>query len=67
MRTQFLTPLLRSSIGFDRVDQILDAVTRMDHANTGYPPYDIEKTGEDDYRLSMAVAGFDQSELDVTQ
>ena len=45
MRTQFLTPLLRSSIGFDRVDQILDAVTRMDHANTGYPPYDIEKTG----------------------
>ena len=67
MRTQFLTPLLRSSIGFDRVDQILDAVTQMDHANTGYPPYDIEKTGEDDYRLSIAVAGFDQSELDVTQ
>ncbi|MDA0368641.1 MAG: Hsp20 family protein [Proteobacteria bacterium] len=67
MRTQFLTPLLRSSIGFDRVDQLLDAVSRMDDSSTAYPPYNIEKTGEDDYRITMAVAGFDDDELDVSQ
>ncbi|NQV79482.1 MAG: Hsp20 family protein [Alphaproteobacteria bacterium] len=67
MRTQFLTPLLRSSIGYDRVDQLLDAVSRMDETSTTYPPYNIEKTGEDDYRITMAVAGFDDDELDVSQ
>lgn len=67
MRTQFLTPLLRSSVGFDRVDRLLDSVTRMDDATFSYPPYNIEKTGEDDYRITMAVAGFDESELDIVQ
>ncbi len=67
MRTQFLTPLLRSSIGFDRVDRLLDAVSRMDDASLSYPPYNIEKTGEDDYRITMAVAGFEESELDIVQ
>lgn len=67
MRTQFLTPLLRSSVGFDRVDRLLDAVSRMDDATFTYPPYNIEKTGEDDYRITMAVAGFDESELEIVQ
>jgi len=67
MRAQFLSPLLRSSVGFDRVDRLLDTVSRMDEASLTYPPYNIEKTGEDDYRITMAVAGFDDSELDVTQ
>ena len=67
MRAQFLSPLLRSSVGFDRVDRLLDTVSRMDEASFTYPPYNIEKTGEDDYRITMAVAGFNDSELDVTQ
>jgi len=67
MRTQFLTPLLRSSVGFDRVDRLLDAVSRIDDASLSYPPYNIEKTGEDDYRITMAVAGFAENELDIVQ
>ncbi len=67
MRAQFLSPLLRSSVGFDRVDRLLDAVGRVDEASLTYPPYNIEKSGEDNYRITMAVAGFDDSELDVTQ
>ena len=67
MRAQFLSPLPRYSVGFDRVDRLLDAVSRMDEASLTYPPYNIEKTGEDDYRITMAVAGFDESEIDVTQ
>ena len=67
MRAQFLSPLLRSSVGFDRVDRLLDTVSRMDETSVTYPPYNIEKTGEDDYRITMAVAGFNDSELDVTQ
>ena len=60
------SPLFRSTIGFDRVARMLDAATRVDSASIGYPPYDIEKTGEDAYRLTMAVAGFSPSELDIT-
>ena len=60
------SPLFRSTIGFDRLTRLLDAATRVDSASLGYPPYNIEKTGEHDYRLTMAVAGFSQSELDIT-
>ena len=60
------SPLFRSTIGFDRVTRMLDAATRVDSASLGYPPYNIEKTGDDAYRLTMAVAGFSPDELDVT-
>jgi molecular chaperone IbpA len=60
------SPLFRSTIGFDRMLRRVDAPTRVDRASLGYPPYNIEKTGEDAYRLTMAVAGFSQEELDVT-
>jgi molecular chaperone IbpA len=60
------SPLFRSTIGFDRLARLLDAATRVDSASLGYPPYDIEKTGDDAYRLTMAVAGFSPSELDIT-
>ena len=60
------SPLLRSTIGFDRLTRLLDTATRVDSASLGYPPYNIEKTGEDAYRLTMAVAGFSPSELDIT-
>jgi molecular chaperone IbpA len=66
MRT-FLTPLLRSSIGFDHVDRLLDSLSAADEASLGYPPYNIEKSSEDDYRITMAVAGFASDEIDVTE
>jgi molecular chaperone IbpA len=60
------SPLFRSTIGFDRLFRLLDASSRVDSASPGYPPYNIQKTGEDAYRLTMAVAGLSPSELDVT-
>ena len=60
------SPLFRSTIGFDRMLRLVDTATRVDSASLGYPPYNIEKTGDDAYRLTMAVAGFSPSELDVT-
>ena len=60
------SPLFRSTIGFDRLARLVDTATRVDSTAVAYPPYNIEKTGEDAYRLTMAVAGFSQDELDVT-
>src|SRR5260370_7510975 len=58
--------LFRSTIGFDRLTRLVDAATRVDSASLAYPPYNIEKTGDDAYRLTMAVAGFSEDELDIT-
>jgi molecular chaperone IbpA len=60
------SPLFRSTIGFDRMARLVDAASRVDGAALAYPPYNIEKTGEDAYRLTMAVAGFSPDEVDVT-
>jgi molecular chaperone IbpA len=60
------TPLFRSTIGFDRLARLVDTANRVDSAALSYPPYNIEKTGEDAYRLTMAVAGFSRNELDIT-
>jgi molecular chaperone IbpA len=60
------SPLFRSTIGFDRLTRLVDAAARADSASVSYPPYNIEKTGEDAYRLTMAVAGFSNDELDIT-
>jgi molecular chaperone IbpA len=61
-----LSPLFRSTIGFDRMLRLVDTATRVDNTSLGYPPYNIEKTGDQAYRLTMAVAGFSPCELDVT-
>ncbi len=66
MRAFDLSPLLRSSVGFDHVNRLFELANRVDETATSYPPYNIEKRGEDAYRITMAVAGFDQSELDIT-
>jgi molecular chaperone IbpA len=67
MRTAFdFTPLFRSSIGFDRVVDLLENASRVATIDN-WPPYDIVKTGDDDYRLTMAVAGFSEGELTITQ
>ncbi len=67
MRTTLdATPFLRSTIGFDRMLQALDAASRVQQMDS-WPPYDIAKTGEDDYRITIAAAGFSRDELTVTQ
>ena len=67
MRTAFdFSPFYRDTVGFDRVFDMLDSVTSQ-RSSDGYPPYNIEKAGEDAYRIVMAVAGFSEAELDVTQ
>jgi molecular chaperone IbpA len=60
------SPLFRSTIGFDRLMRLADAAMRVDNSSPGYPPYNIEKTGDDAYRLTMAVAGFSPDELDIS-
>lgn len=66
MRTDFdFTPFYRSSIGFDRVFDLLESATRVQTIDN-WPPYDIAKTGDDSYRIQMAVAGFAEDELNVT-
>lgn len=66
MRTIDFSPLFRHSVGFDRMQRMLDSATRMDSSAHAYPPYNIEQVGEDNYRISMAVAGFGEQDLDVT-
>ena len=66
MTTIDFAPLFRSTIGFDRMQRLFDAATRMDETMPSYPPYNIEALGENAYRLTMAVAGFSTDELDVT-
>ena len=64
MRGFDLTPLFRSSVGFDRMRDLLEATQRMSDA-PAYPPYNIEKTGDDAYRITMAVAGFGENDLSI--
>jgi molecular chaperone IbpA len=65
MRTAYdFTPLYRSAIGFDRLAQLFDNVQRSE-SQPSYPPYNIELVSEDKYRITMAVAGFDRSELEI--
>ncbi|MSP50725.1 MAG: Hsp20 family protein [Alphaproteobacteria bacterium] len=63
MSTFDLTPLFRSTVGFDRMMSLLDAAGRSDEQ--AYPPYNIEKVGEDAYRITMAVAGFGEDDLSI--
>ncbi|MEX2517721.1 MAG: Hsp20 family protein [Paracoccaceae bacterium] len=65
MRTFDLTPLYRSTVGFDRFASMLDQVLTADGAQPSYPPYNIEKTGEATYRITLAVAGFTFGDLDI--
>ena len=66
MRTFDYSPFYRATVGFDRVFDLLDNVAGQTASN-GYPPYNIEKAGENAYRIVMAVAGFVEAELNVTQ
>jgi len=65
MTTFDFSPLYRTSVGFDRLASMLSAASRQDQGNS-YPPYNIRTMGEDHYRITMAVAGFAEEELDIT-
>jgi molecular chaperone IbpA len=65
MTTFDFAPLFRTAIGFDRLARLADTASASAEVQT-YPPYNIEKTGDDSYRLTMAVAGFSPSDLDIT-
>ena len=64
MRHVDFSPLYRSTVGFDRLFTMLDSLGQPEQAQS-YPPYNIERTGENLYRITMAVAGFDESELSI--
>jgi len=59
------SPLFRSTVGFDRMMRLLDSAGSFDEASASYPPYNIEKAGEDAYRITMAVAGFGTHDLAI--
>lgn len=65
MKTYDFSPLFRSTIGFDRLFELADSLARMDQAAPAYPPYDIQVSDENEYRITMAVAGFSEDEMDI--
>ncbi|CAM4116504.1 Hsp20 family protein [Vibrio neonatus] len=66
MRTVDFTPLYRNAIGFDRLLNMMESSSAK-NASAGYPPYNIEQQDENNYRITMAVAGFADDQLDITQ
>ncbi len=65
MHAYDLSPLFRSTVGFDHLSNLIDGAFKMDERNVAYPPYNIAKLSEDEYEITMAVAGFKQSELNI--
>jgi molecular chaperone IbpA len=66
MRTFDISPLLRSSIGYENLNRLVEFAGRVDGTESSFPPYNIEKLGDGAYRIAMAVAGFAENELDLT-
>jgi len=67
MRNFDLSPLFHTTVGFDRLNRMLDTANRVDDRTQNYPPYNIEKVSEDAYRVIMAVAGFGENDIELTQ
>jgi molecular chaperone IbpA len=65
MRHFDLTPFYRSTVGFDRLFDLLDSAAGFDADSVAYPPYNIERLGDNEYRITMAVAGFGEDELKI--
>lgn len=65
MRSYDLAPLYRSTVGFDRLFSLMDQIGGFEQPTPSYPPYNIEKTGENTYRISLAVAGFTEADLAI--
>ena len=64
MTTIDFSPLYRSTVGFDRMASLLDSAAQLNQNSSGYPPYNIEKLAENQYSITLAVAGFEEQELD---
>ena len=64
MQAKDLSPLYRTLVGFDRINTLIDSAMRLDAA-PGYPPFNVEQTGDDGFRIELAVAGFAQDELNI--
>ena len=67
MRTYDFSPLFRYSVGFDRLEKMLDSTSRRQGHGPSYPPYNIESVDDNAYRISIAVAGFSETDLDISQ
>ncbi len=67
MTTFDLSPLWRSSVGFDEFDRLFDSVFSTNNKNTSYPPYNIVKHDKNIYQITMAIAGFDQEQIKISQ
>ena len=65
MRAFDMTPLFRTSVGFDRMSRLMDAAIQMETATKSYPPYNITKLDENDYEIALAVAGFADDDLNI--
>lgn len=65
MRAFDISPLLRSSIGFENLNRLVEFAGRSDNTDGGFPPYNIEKVGDGSYKIAMAVAGFGRNELEL--
>lgn len=65
MRNFDFAPLYRSTVGFEHLSQLLDSIAQRDQNQPSYPPYNIERLDKDEYRITMAVAGFNQDELTI--
>jgi len=65
MRTFDLTPLYRATVGFDQIADLMDRALAKDAGTNSYPPYNIEKTADDSWRISIAVAGFSEDDLSL--
>ena len=66
MRAFDISPLLRSSIGYENLNRLVEFAGRVDGGESAYPPYNIEKLGDGAYRIAMAIAGFGRHEIDLT-
>ena len=67
MRAYDLSPLFRYSVGFDRVENLMTSAVNRAERSSSYPPYNIETLGDNTYRITMAVAGFGEEDLEITQ
>jgi molecular chaperone IbpA len=65
MTTFDFSPLFRTSVGYDRLASLLNSAHRLEQGNS-FPPYNIQKAGDDHYRITMAVAGFSESDINIT-
>ncbi len=65
MRTYDFAPLYRHSVGFDRMAKTLDNMLQYEQSGSGYPPFNIEKTGDNAYRITLAVAGFTADDIEI--